>query len=50
MKNLEDFGIWLSERMFREGGWLDAATKAGLLLCAGFMLMVVFLMVLNLKY
>lgn len=45
MKNLDDFGIWLSDRMFREGGWLDTTTKVGLLLGAGYVLSIILIIV-----
>lgn len=41
MKRLDDFGMWLSERMFREGGWLDSATTVGL--CMGLVYVLVIL-------
>jgi hypothetical protein len=30
MKKLDDFGFWISDKMWKEGGWLDTTTKVGL--------------------
>ena len=43
MKKIDDFGMWLSERMFKEGGWLDTTTKVGL--CMGIAYVVVIMVV-----
>lgn len=44
MKKLDDFGIWLSERMFREGGWIDNSTKMGLWMGLVYVLAIVVMM------